>query len=430
MRFRNKLLLSSFVCVVIAGTAFGSGFMIPEQGAKASAMGGAFTATANDPSAIFFNVAGIAQLRETQVYGGATIINFQNEFRGDPNDPFSAGSFGQYRRHTFVPPNGYGVMPLGDNVTVGVGMFSAFGLRTNWEAPWIGRFSSIDANLKTVSVQPSIAWQSDSGAIAVGAGVEYRRAKVILERNIPFSGSGVNPFTGRIVDIGNAHLESEWGSSIGWNVGVLFKPSSTFRVGASYRAPMDIELDGDADFTQIPTGIPQLDAVIATQLPPDQRINTKFPFPSHLSVGIATSAIPTWDIGLDVTRTGWSAFDTLAVDFETTPGASFEREQGWEDSTSVRLGANKAVTPEWDIRLGLIFDQTPQPTISVSPLLPDADRQGVTMGVGYHGGHWIFDAGLLVLNFNERSTDGISPELNGTYKTLATLWFTNIGMRF
>src|SRR5205809_4228623 len=90
-----------------SGAAFGSGFSIFEQGAKATAMGGAFAATADDPSAIFYNVAGIAQQRHMTVLAGATFINFANEFKGDPNDPFASGTTGQYKRHTFIPPNVY-----------------------------------------------------------------------------------------------------------------------------------------------------------------------------------------------------------------------------------------------------------------------------------------------------------------------------------
>ncbi|MBK5259547.1 MAG: outer membrane protein transport protein [Thermoanaerobaculia bacterium] len=422
--------MTLLLSLIGTASAFASGFLIPEQGAKASSMAGAFTATADDPSAIFFNVAGIAYQRETTMLGGLTIINFNNEFRGDPNDEFSSGATAKYRRHTFIPPNGYGIMPIGENLTVGIGMFSAFGLRTNWEDPWIGRFSSRDANLKTASLQPSIAWKSTSGVVAVGFGAEYRRAHVTLARNIPLSGSGTNPFTGRIIDIAKAHLDSEWGDNWGWNVGVLLKPSEAFRFGASYRAPMDIDLEGDADFTQIPTGNAQIDALVLASLPPDQKISTTIPFPAILAIGVGTSVIPTWDIDFDITHTTWSRFESLSVDFATTPAASFERPQNWDDSLSFRLGANKHATENWDVRLGVLFDQNPQPTEAVSPLLPDADRTGVTFGVGYHHGPWIFDGGLLVLNFADRSTEGRSVELNGDYKTNATLWFTNVGLRF
>src|SRR2546428_10594335 len=97
-------LLVVVVALLTSGAAFGSGFSIFEQGAKATAMGGAFCATADDPSAIFYNVAGIAQQRHTAFYAGGTLINFANEFAGDPNDAFSSGQKGFYKRHTFIPP--------------------------------------------------------------------------------------------------------------------------------------------------------------------------------------------------------------------------------------------------------------------------------------------------------------------------------------
>ena len=430
MRFTSRLLLLIAVTLAATGVAFGSGFMIPEQGAKASSMAGAFAATADDPSAMFFNVAGIAQLRQPQMTGGADFITFDNQFIGDPNDEFSAGTTGVYKRHLFVVPNGYAVLPVGDSLTVGIGMFSAFGLRTNWDDPWIGRFSSRDANLKTVSLQPSIAWRSASERIMLGAGVEYRRLKVILDSNLPLSGSGVNPFTGRIVDIANAHLESEWGSSIGFTVGGLFRVSENIRIGASYRAPMEIELNGDADFTQISTGNPQIDALVATQLPPDQRIGVDFPFPGITTIGISCTALENWTFDLDVQQTTWSEFDTLVVEFETTPAANLVRPQNWEDTITVRLGANHRVNDTWDVRLGFFVDENPQPIESVSPLLPDADRTGATFGVGYRRGPWTVDAGLMFLDFKDRSTEGRSPDLNGTYETNATLLFANFGTRF
>src|SRR5437016_7498288 len=137
--------------ILIAGSALGSGFAIFEQGAKATALGGAFAATADEPSAIFYNVAGIAQLRRTEFLAGVTAINFANEFRGDPNDTFSSGTTGFYKRHTFVPPNAYAVMPIGSNLTIGVGVMAPFGLRTNWNDPWAGRFASRDADIKVAS---------------------------------------------------------------------------------------------------------------------------------------------------------------------------------------------------------------------------------------------------------------------------------------
>ena len=425
-RLVPRLFLVLIMTLAVTGAAFGSGFSIFEHGAKATGMAGAFAATADDPSAIFYNVAGIAQQRELTVLGGGTVINFANEFKGDPNDPFTSGQTANYARHTFIPPNAYAIIPVGQNLTFGVGAFSAYGLRTDWEKPFVGRFISSDANLKTLSIEPAVAWQSSSGAIAVGVGAEYRRAHVILQRN----NATLNPFTQRLTDVANVYLNSDWESSWGWNAGILFKPTSTWRIGASYRTDMDIDFKGDATFTQIPTGNAQLDAVVKSQLPPNQGISTTIPFPATAIVGIATTAIPNWDIEADVTHTTWSRFKTLTVNFDVTPERRLDRPQNWDDTYSYRLGANHKLTDAWDARLGVVYDENPQPVEAVSPLLPDSDRIGFCFGIGYHKGPLIIDLSDMVLHFKKRSTDGLSPDFNGTYRTDANLIGIDIGLRF
>ena len=115
MRIRFPLLVS-LAAFMITTASFGSGFALFEAGAKAVAMGGAFAATADDPSAIWYNVAGIAQQRRGELLIGGTAITFQNSFTGDPNDLFTAGTHGSlYRAHTFVVPNGYVTVPFGGN---------------------------------------------------------------------------------------------------------------------------------------------------------------------------------------------------------------------------------------------------------------------------------------------------------------------------
>jgi long-chain fatty acid transport protein len=422
-------LLVVVAALLVSDAAFGSGFSIFEQGAKATAMGGAFAATADDPSAIFYNVAGIAQIRRTELNVGGTAINFANQFTGDPSDPFTAGTTGNYRRHTFVPPNGYVVVPIGTNLTFGVGAFTAFGLRTSWQDPWVGRFFSRDANIKTLSVEPALAWQTSDGRLALGAGAEYRRAHVILNRN---SGA-FNPFSQRLADVATSYLASEWENAWGWNVGVLFKPGA-WRFGASYRAPMTIDFKGNATITQIPSGNAAFDAGVAQQLPRSQGVRTSVDFPSFLAAGIATTMIHGWDIEGDITRTTWSRFKDLTINFVDQPAFSFTREQNWKDTYSYRLGANHAVTPRWDIRLGGVYDQNPQPVEVVSALLPDSDRVGIAFGVGYHAGPWVIDATEFALHFKKRSRS-LAPDprfdnLNGTYHTDANLISLNLGYRF
>lgn len=422
-----RLTIMTLMACLLSATAFAAGFSIFEQGAKATGMAGAFVATADDPSAIFYNPAGIANQRQLSVLAGATFINFTNEFTGDPTSPVTAGVEGKYNRHTFVPPNMYVVVPVGNNLSVGVGVFAAWGLRTDWASPWAGRYISKDADLKTTSVNPVVAWRSNDGRIAIGGGIEYRRGRVFLNANR----MALNPFTNRITDVANIRLASDYGNDTGWNVGVLFKPLPQWRIGASYRSDMDIKLSGKAEVNQISSGNAQFDAIVKTQLPPNQPINTTFPFPAVSAVGIAFSPNESWDFEFDITHMTWKRFKALSVNFETTPSASFTRPQNWDDSSAFRFGINHKATEMWDVRLGAVYDQNPQPTEAVSPLLPDSDRIGATFGTGLHTGPFVVDWSVMVLHFKDRSTNGRNGDgFNGTYETDAVLWGVNLGYRF
>lgn len=416
------------VLLMLTPSAFGSGFALFEHGAKAVAMGGAFAATADDPSAIFYNVAGIAQLRRGEVYFGGTLINFQNSFTGDPNDVFTSGIHGSaYRAHTFVPPNAYVTVPFAGNLTFGVGVFTPFGLRTNWQQPWPGRYISSDANIKTVSIEPAIAWQTSDGRLAIGGGPEYRRARLVLARTNQL----LNPFNQRIADVANTYLSSDWGHGWGWNAGVLFKPTPAWRIGVSYRAPITMDFKGTANITQISTGNAQLDAIVKSQLPPTQPVATSIPMPHFLYLAVGTSMVPNWDIEFDAVHNDWSRFKTLQINLLTTPSQSITRPEDWKSTFSYRLGANHPVANHWDIRLGALYDKNPEPPTAVTPLLADADREGVSFGVGYHNGPLLVDVTEFALHFKSRGTQGQSPDnFNGTYKTDANLVTINFGYRF
>ncbi|HYM62153.1 MAG TPA: outer membrane protein transport protein [Thermoanaerobaculia bacterium] len=424
------LLLISAALIAVSGVAFGSGFSIFEQGSKATGMGGAFAATADDPSAIFYNVAGIAQQRKMAILGGGTGISFTNEFRGDPNDPYTVGTRAEYKRHLFVPPNGYAIVPIGKNLTFGVGVFTPFGLRTDWANPntYLGRFISQDANLKTLSIEPAVAWQTDDGRLAIGLGAEYRRSHVILARNNGI----VNPFTQRISDVAHVGLDSGFDNAAwGYNVGILLKPNSSWRFGLSYRGDMKINYKGTAVFTQIPTGNAELDAVVKAGLPPNQPITTQINFPATLIGGIAYTGFTNWTIETDITHTTWSKFQNLDIIFTQTPANNLHRPQNWKDTFSYRLGVNRTLGQNWDARIGGVYDKNPQPTEGVGPLLPDSDREGVAFGLGWHSGPFLIDVTEFALHFKNRSTQGINLDhFNGTYKTDANLITIDFGYKF
>lgn len=392
-------------------------------------MAGAFAATADDPSAMFYNVAGIAYQRRMSAYAGGTMITFRQGFRGSTEGFPGPEVTGAFEDHIFNLPNVYTVVPIGENATFGFGQFVAFGLRTDWEdgTEWAGRFISQDANLKTTSLQPSFAMKMANDRLAWGVGLEYRTSHITLERN----NAAINPFTQRIADVAHVRLDSEWSDGWGYNVGLLYRPTDMWSFGFQYRSDMDIEYDGDAKFTQIPTGNAQFDAAVQAQLPPNQKIQTTLPFPAFYSVGVATKLVPNWTIELDGVFATWSRFERLQVEFEQTPAVNLDIEENYEDSYSIRLGGNRAVTERWDVRLGAVYDRTPQPVEVVGPLLPDANRTGVTLGLGWHNEHFRADISNMILLFEERDTMGRNADnFNGVYNTQGNLLSVNLGYTF
>ena len=419
------------VALLSPGVMLASGYSIFEQGAKATAVGGAFAATADDPSAMFYNVAGIAFQRRLAAMTGATWITFNASFEGDPDSFPGEGATGTFEEHNFIIPTTYAVIPVGENMTFGIAQFTAFGLRTDWAngETFPGRFISRDANLKTASLQPSFAWKTMNDRLAIGVGVEYRRARVILEQHVP----AINPFTQRIVDVAEVQLDTDWEGDFGYNAGIIWVPAENWRIGISHRTDMEIEFDnGTAEFEQISTGNAELDAIIrATRLPPNQGISTSVPFPSLTHLGVATTVIPNWTVEFNAVKATWSEFDELAVEFDQTPANNIALEQNWHDTWSYRIGGSRQVTERWGVRLGAVYDENPQPVEVVGPLLPDADRVGVSYGLGYKGEHWSVEASHLIIHFEERDTQGRnSDNFNGTYTNVANLVTLNLGYTF
>jgi long-chain fatty acid transport protein len=375
---------------------------------------------------MFYNVAGLAKQHKLSAMVGGTAITFANEFTGSENSFPYGDATARYANHVFVPPNTYAVVPIGDHAAFGFAQFSAFGLRTHWDNPntFVGRFLAQDTNLKTLSLQPSFAMEM--GPFSWGLGIEYRTSHVTLARN---SGA-INPFNERFTDIAHARLDSDWNNAWGWTAGALLNLGDKATLGASYRAPMDITYKGKAVFTQIPSGNPIFDQIVHGRIPPNQNIETTIAYPANASLGLSTRLIPNWNVEFDVDWMQWSRFDNLTVDFSNAATPDLVVGEKWKDAYSYRLGANHPVTEHWDVRLGALYDETPQPVAAVNPLLPDADRYGVSFGVGFHGAHWSVDVTEFALVFGTRNTLDKNPNFNGTYSTTANLASLNVGYTF
>jgi long-chain fatty acid transport protein len=420
---RNRLVAPVLVGLVAAGSAArveSAGFALFEQGAKATAMGGAFSATADDPSAMFFNPAGNAFADRFSMEGGAVAVfrptaNFTgaNPFPGTSNTESMS-------KAVYWFGHGYAVLPLGDRFRLSAGFWSPFGLGVPWNNPntYSGRYLSQRVDIRQLSASVQLSAKL-SDMIAIGGGPELRFTDVKLGRDIPV----FDPYSDRFVDAAHLSLISTGTPvKVGWDVGLLIKPCDRLRIGGAFHSAVNVGLAGDAQFGAIPTGHADLDAAIAAQIPVGKSVpgSTTIQFPSLTIFGVAYDLSPHLTLEVDGNYTTWSVFDATTIQIQGLPNTTLVHD--FKNTWTIRAGAlYKTSGGSW-IAGGFLYDQTPQPDADVSPFLPDANRTGGSIGAGVKlSKNFEVQVSSLFLWFHQRTTSTNANNYNGTYQTFAIL---------
>ena len=410
--FRRARMLVMFAGLV-PGAALAAGYGIYEQGAAALGMAGAYVASAHDATAQFYNPAAMVRLDSKQLSVGGTWLTTRTSFAGE--DPYPGfGVTEEMEPGNFFPPALYWTHRLRPNLAYGLGVNAPFGLGIEWKDPanFTGRDRVTKANLQTIDASGNVAWAFHE-AISVAGGVNARFAKVELHQIGTLVTSGGQP-----VNILDVTLKSDYSPDFGYHVAGLVAPNEDWKFGLVYRSEVTVKVDnGDATFTQILTGDPLLDATVTAQVPPAQGVATELVFPASLSAGLAWTGEAGWTCEADLIWTQWSAFQKLPLTFDQSPTLNTEIIENYDDQFAIRVGAERRLST-WTYRFGYYFDSAAAPSESVTPLLPDASRHGLTLGFGTTRGPWTVDLYNLCVFVEKRSTEGVEREgYDGSYKS-------------
>lgn len=439
----KAVLTAVVLALVLPAWVSAAGFHIREQGTKAMGMANAFVAQADDPSAIFYNPAGIAFQSGTQVSLGVTVINVpetefkgttavgENEGYGLPGQAVTADV--KARDDIFFPPNFYMTMSDKDSPwAFGVGVGSLYPLAKRWDITSPFRDEVVEISIKPININPTVAYRFDSLNLSVGFGVDYTYAQVWLEKttNIDaFALDNTVPPGLAALQLGELELEAD-GDGWGYNGGLLWKPLSSLSIGFAYRSEIKLEFDGDADYLMTATG---LAAAAAGGYVGDNTFSTKadteITLPETWSVGVAWKPVAALTVEVDVDRFGWSSYDSLDIylDDNSLLPDSLNRKD-WNDVWAYRVGAQYSLTESFDLRVGYTRDNTPVPADTLGPELPDADRNNYTFGFGYHTERAAFDFAYMWVDFDERTID--NEIQSGTYESDAHLFAANLTYYF
>lgn len=409
--------LLALVIAFLTSDARAGGFAIWEMGARASAMGGALVVASDDPSALFYNPAALGRCEGRQLAGGLTLIQPRTEFSGHgeagPAPGAAYGTSESLVANDFYLPQLFVAWPLSPAATLGLGFTTPYGLAVEWDEPreFGGREIATFTDLRTYAVGAAVAFRLGERA-TLGLGCDLYLSSVELRRGIVEGfddGSGVFYH-----DLGEASITGDGDPAFALNLGLLVELGRGLDLGLLLKTGPTLDFDGHARFTPY--------ADYASALPEDGGVRTSIPLPPVLGVGLAWSPRPDLLLEADLDWIGWSRFESLELVFDSGDPEAETIPEHWDDGLQFRLGAEYRARPGLDLRAGFVRDLTPQPSASTGPLLPDANRSGLSVGIGLALSERLsIDLYDMLLFVDERRVRDNREGFNGDYRSFSHL---------
>jgi len=364
-------LLPAALLALASGSASAAGFQLLEQ--NASGIGNAYAgsaAVAENASTIFYNPAGMTQLQAREASVGLSLVRPSFKFSDQGSRAGVLSGNAQDAGDWAALPNAYLSWALNKDLYVGVGIGAPFGLVTEYNRDWIGSAHSIKFDIKTININPSIAWRVNE-MVSLGFGVNWQRMEAEYVRR---AGTIAAPLP---LASTFATLDAD-DDSWGWNVGALFTVSDATKLGVSYRSKVKHELKGSLDFAGAAEGLHPLGATTDSSASADVELPDVFIF------SLAHKLNAKWELLGDVSWTGWSSIDK--VEIVRASGAlsgtiAQTLDTDFQDTWRVALGANYQLNDAWKLKFGVAFDETPVKSAEKRlTSLPDNDRIWFSFG--------------------------------------------------
>jgi long-chain fatty acid transport protein len=461
---RNRVTAAVAGAILALGAtqAFGTGFQLNEN--SASGLGNAFAGGAaftDDVTAMWWNPAAVSQFPRTQAAAAFHIITPSIKFRNDAsqnalNQPLG-GDGGDAGGPNYVP-NMYVAVPINAQWTFGLGINAPFGLTTEYDDGWLGRYQALKSQIKTINVNPVISWKV-TPEFAVGVGVNYQHIDATLTNNVNYSaaiaqGAAGLAAAGQIpaalvpaIIAATPGLDAKQtvtgdDDAWGWNIGFAWDATPQLRVAAAYRSEIKYDVKANVDFNNpvpplsLPSGTSAQVAgavnLLATGINNTRLygkgLTSDITIPQIANVSFLWRVNNQWEVMGDAQWTGWSSIPELR--FTPTDGsASSAIPLNWDDTWKLSLGTSYRYNNQWKARFGIAYDQTPV-TNEPTPRLPDSDRWWFAIGGEYKWTpNWKFDAGFVYIaaddpsffNRNGGST-AANGLINGKYDASVTIF--------
>lgn len=370
--------VACFGAVIASGGVSASGFQLLEQ--NASGLGSAYAGSAavgDNASTVFYNPAAITKLKGMNVSAGVSLIKPSYKFKdeGSSNAPGPTGSNGGDAGDLAAVPNLYATWQLSDAWFAGVGFGAPFGLKTEYDNDWAGRFQSSTFDIKTYNINPSLAFKL-SEKVSLGLGLNYQRMEAMYQRQAATQHPTVSAFNG-VVQATTVTLDAT-SEAFGWNAGALFKVGESMDIGFSYRSKVFHRLEGTLNSNN------QL-------VSPNVLAKADLTLPDTYILSIVQRLDDRWEMLGDVSRTNWSSIDKVAI-VRQSGSVAQTLDARFRDTWRFALGGTYKIDDQWKWKYGFAYDQTPVRSAEERLVsLPDNNRYWLTTGV-----QWKMDQASVV----------------------------------
>lgn len=417
---KNPTFKIAAAAMMVAGAfatqTYAAGFQLSEQSAiqMGRAMAGAGV-VGDDLSAVHYNPAGMTLLSGTRMQATGTWVAVNLDYESHDG---SVTENGRLKGQTI--PAGFLTHQINDSLWAGLGLTVPYGMGTEFDENWDGKDRGTESMILTFDINPNLAWKVND-KFSVGGGISLQYAKAELGFGVPLGPTAAH-----------ANVKGDsW--AWGWNVGMMFQPVETVRVGLAYRSHIAHNADGHTTLSNVPNAFLKHDAIGVSNLRSDMKVRIKTPDTITLSA--------TWEATDALRLSGtarwskWSNFKSLSLDnsgfghgqdVDRFAAAHSTITNNWDDTWFFSVGADYKLNGQWTVRGGVAYDQGPVENQYRMAVIPDTDRVWFSGGASYkYTDNLTFDFGATYIKgVGDKELVSANEKASGEFKSLDSYIFS------